>query len=1337
MKSKRKSGRDSPADPKRSRRPIGKRTSAKRTRDAADKALRQSEALFRTLFEQAAIGIATTTTQGRFLQVNRRFCEIVGYSEKELQDLSVHQLTHPDDIEREVGFVRALLAGGRANDSLEKRYVRKDGQVVWTNLHVSIVRDERNRPLTIIGVVQDITEKKLAEDALRRSEEQFRLIAENLADLVAVLDTRGRRLYNSPSYESILGDPNALHGSLSFSEIHPQDREKVETAFQETIRTGVGKRLEYRLIGRHGRIHYIESQGSVVRDSAGAVVNVVVVSRDVTGRKLAEEALRQSESQFRLIWQKSADGMRITDRQGNIVLVNEAFCQMVGMAKEDMEGSPMSEVYAEPERESVLQKHQLRFRERSVSPELQREFTLWNGRRVWFEVSNSFFETLEHRPLLLSVFRDISERKRAEKLQNAVYRIAQATDTAGTLDDLFKAVHIIIKDVMPASNFYIALYDQDRDILSFPYFVDEIDKPIPPGPPGRGFTAYVLRTGKSLLCDERTDQELRGRGEVELIGVQSPIWLGVPLKLEQRTIGVMAVQHYSDPKAYTERELHVLEFVSSEVARAIAHKRAEDQLRLNEERFRLMIEGSEQVFFFMHDARHRFLYLSPSVRDVLGYEPDELLGKSYDMLLTGSTTDAVVAELTDGALADGHRRPPFVAEVAHKDGHHLSLELVESPVAHDGRVEGIQGFARDITEREHAEQALNDALQQQELVLLSVPLMFYTMAATEELPTTWITEQVRGITGYPPEDFLNDSKFWSSRIHPEDRESVLEEFTKVLTRGYARIEYRFLCADGTYRWFLDHVTLVKNAQGRPLQCTGIWMDINESKRAETSLRESERRFRELSDLLPQVVFEADPSGKLTYANRYALELLGYTEQDFRRGANFIQLIAPEERDRAASHFGLVMRGEGLNGVEYTILKKDDTRVDTVVYASAIRSEGRPIGVRGIVIDITDRKKADRERRRLEEQFFQAQKLESIGTLAGGIAHDFNNILGIILGHTSHIQMRNRQTELSPSLDVIAKAVQRGADLTNQILTFARRTDAILGPLDVNLMIKELAKMLRETFPRTVEIRTDLEQGLQSIVGDPTQIHQALLNICVNARDAMPNGGRLNISTRKIQGGNGEELVEIMISDTGTGMDEETRARIFEPFFTTKGQGKGTGLGLAVAYGAVKNHNGTVAVQSTIGEGTTFRIILPLPERSEAGCPQATVSAPSMVGGHETILLVEDEENYAKAAEVVLASYGYRLLLARDGEDAIRRFETHAQEIDLVVSDLGLPRKSGKDAFYAMKQTRPDVRAVFVTGYLDPDIRSELLRAGAFDFIQKPYKTEELLGKIRAALDAKP
>jgi PAS domain S-box-containing protein len=403
------------------------------------------------------------------------------------------------------------------------------------------------------------------------------------------------------------------------------------------------------------------------------------------------------------------------------------------------------------------------------------------------------------------------------------------------------------------------------------------------------------------------------------------------------------------------------------------------------------------------------------------------------------------------------------------------------------------------------------------------------------------------------------------------------------------------------------------------------------------------------------------------------------------------------------------------------------------------------GLEARIADRTaDLRRSIAERERLQDQLLQAQKMESVGTLASGVAHDFNNLLNIILSYATIMRLDGKNpASLAEGTAVIEETVSRGASLVQQLMSLGRKRETRFEPVRLNSVAEKLANLVTETFIKTIIITLDLEPGLPVINGDENQLHQTLLNLCVNARDAMPDGGRISLKTETVSGeelrrrlpkAEAERYALISVSDSGSGMDEATQRRIFEPFFTSKPVGQGTGLGLAVVYGVVQNHGGFIEVKSQLGHGTTFCIYLPIPYQT---AEQTSETAPNDVeqkrGRGETILFVDDEVRQLKAMRRFLESEGYRVLIAKNGVEALETFKQHKDAIAVTVLDLGLPQLGGWQAFQQMREIRPELKALIATGLVSAEVEAEIAQNKLCGVIVKPYQPADLLNKISQAI----
>ncbi len=777
------------------------------------------------------------------------------------------------------------------------------------------------------------------------------------------------------------------------------------------------------------------------------------------------------------IVENAPEAISIIGPEVRILRINAEFTHLFGFSSEESVGKTIDALIVPPDRyaetawigESVRKGNKLSLETRrrrkdgslvdvllSVSP------VIVNGRRVATYAS----------------YRDITDQKRAEELNSALYAIAARTHSAEDPQQFFAAIHNIVGQLMYARNFYIALYDPGAQLLSFPYFVDEEDPAPAPKRLGRGLTEYVMRTGEPLLATPAVFDELVRQGEVELIGASSLDWLGVPLKNGNHCIGVLVVQSYTQNVRFGERDREILKFVSQQLATAIEHKRYEEALRRSEARYRSLIL-SAAYGIYRCTVSGKFLDVNPALINMLGYRS------------------------------------------------------VEELLALDPR----------------------------------------------------------------QEVFLN----------AQELDRLTEDYRR--TKSLNGIEVQWKCKDG-------RVIIVR--------------------------------------------------------------LSGRAVSDGDGPEEMLEIIAE---------------------------------------------------------DIT-------ERRQLEEQFRQAQKMEAVGRLAGGVAHDFNNLLMVINGYTEVLLEQLKQGDgLHQKVQSIQQAADRAATLTRQLLAFSRKQLLELKVVDVNSVIGDMERLLRPLIGENIELVTRLAPDAGRTRADAGQLEQVIMNLVVNAKDAMPDGGKITIQSadvtvrqnfrehRFIQPG---RYVVISLSDTGHGMDQETQSRIFEPFFTTKEKGKGTGLGLSTVYGIVKQSGGYVFTQSDIGQGTTFHIYLPRVEESPEELSPAK-SQENEKGGSETVLLVEDEDSVRELVRETLVSRGYQVLEAENGESGLRVAEACSGHIDLLITDVVMPGIGGRELAKKLLLMRPDMGVLYLSGYTEDAIVHHGALGPGRAFLQKPFSLQSLARKVREVL----
>ena len=516
--------------------------------------------------------------------------------------------------------------------------------------------------------------------------------------------------------------------------------------------------------------------------------------------------------------------------------------------------------------------------------------------------------------------------------------------------------------------------------------------------------------------------------------------------------------------------------------------------------------------------------------------------------------------------------------------------------------------------------------------------------------------------------------------------------------------------------------------------------LDREKQKQKAEKDRDRFFNNSIDMMCIIGFD----GYFRQLNPAWEKTLGWTNEELT-AKPYMEFLHPEDLEITGKSFdGSITKGEIKTNIVNRFLCKDGS-YKWLSWNSITLIEEKIVFA--VTRDVTEFVKNEIEKKKLEAQLVQAQKLESLGTMAGGIAHDFNNILNIIMGYASLLKADdNDVNEVQKEVDIILDASKRGAGLIKQLLTFARKSESVFQTVQVNDIVNEIQKLLKETFPKTIEINFDLQKDLPVITADSTQIHQIFLNLCVNARDAMQNAGKLTLTTKHL---NEEEItkikpdiepgeyIEIQVQDTGSGIDETVKQKIFDPFFTTKEKGKGTGLGLALVYGIVKSHGGFIDLTSEIGRGTTFFIYLPVQIHSEAIYVADTkVTEVTVLQGEGTVLVIEDENRNVELLATLLVHNGYKVIAAYDGLQGITAYQNHRSEIAVVISDIGLPKMGGEDVFKQIKGMNPEVKFILTSGFMDPELKARLQEQGVRYFVQKPYLPEEILRTVKQILEEK-
>jgi PAS domain S-box-containing protein len=661
-------------------------------------------------------------------------------------------------------------------------------------------------------------------------------------------------------------------------------------------------------------------------------------------------------------------------------------------------------------------------------------------------------------------------------------------------------------------------------------------------------------------------------------------------------------------------------------------------------------------------------------------------------------------------------------------------------------------FALDNLETEHQRQTTLKALQESEQRYIqmvgSVTDYIYTVEIPDGCPASTVhSPGCVAVTGYTPEEYARTPFLWLEMIHPDDRTRVVEHARSAMKGPVKPLEHRILHKDGTERWVRNTLVARCDSDGRAVVCDGLIADITERKQIEKALRHSQADLARAQEIAHMGSWRLEfATHTLTGSDEwYRVHDLDSETFD-GRFETFLKQVHPEDQWKHRSAYNEALARRTPVAYEYRVPVKGggDRYFETSGIHLHLSEEGELLYAYGVTQDVTERKRNEFDRDLLQEQLAQAQKMESIGRLAGGVAHDFNNLLSVILGH-GEIMMADLPPASPYRADIepILKAGERARDLTRQLLAFSRKQVLEVKPLDINKVVLGMCDMIRRLLGEDIRIQTYMEKPVGLVKADLSQLEQVILNLSVNARDAMPNGGILTIETDRVvldaqyaethPDTTPGAYVLLSVSDTGEGMDEETQRKIFDPFFTTKEKGRGTGLGLATVYGVVKQHGGSIWVYSEKGKGSIFKIYLP---RVDNGfdLPRESVSVNGSVRGQgETVLLMEDDAGVREIASQMLRRLGYRVLVARDARECAD-LSSAPGPLDLLITDVVMPGTNGREIQQMVVALRPGIKTLFMSGYTENVIAHHGVLDAGVHFISKPFTESSLSRMVRRVLD---
>ena len=1091
--------------------------------------------------------------------------------------------------------------------------------------------------------------------------------------------------------------------------IHPDDRPMLKDIIGRTLETGAPYEVEHRIVWPAGEVRWIACKGQVVKDQDGLHQRMLGIVQDITTRKQTEIHLKDSQRFLTSIVDNLPHMIFVKDAKDlRFIRFNQAGEELIGYSKEAMIGKtdydlfPKSEAdfYTRKDREVLSGKTQVDIPDEVIH-------TQSHGTRHLHTKKIPILDGQGTPQYLLGISEDITEQKQAE---------LERTERETLLHLIFEMGPGCIKRVA-ADGTLLHINPAGLALIEATNAEEVL-----------GRSVFDLVVPEHLDAFKQMHHEvIQGKKQTLQFEVQS-------LKGARSWIETYAVP-FKNPITNEVEHLAVTHDITE-------RKKSEEQAQRLSRQNELILSSAGDGIYGL-DLQGRTTFVNPAGAKMLGYEPQELIGSFMHGTVHHSKPDGSpypsAACPMYAVYSDGVIRQVEDEVLWRKDGTSFPVDYTSTPIWQDGNLAGAVVTFRDISERKQTEDAFHKSRQDFLTLVNSLEGIVWEC----EFPSyqfTFVSQEAERLLGYSINEWLEEPDFFCNRLHASDQRRVVEYCREAtLRKENHELEYRFFKKNGEEIWLRDLVTVVVE-HDQPVKLRGVMFNITQAKQAESVLQKSEERFRLLSEAIPQQVWTAGPDGSLDFVNQRVTEYFGVPVGELL-GHEWRRFVHPDDLAECLECCAKAVETRLPYEMKFRLLRGKDRsfRWHLGRALPIFNEEGQIVKWFGTNTDITQLKQ-------LENQVRQSQKMEAIGTLAGGIAHDFNNILMAILGYTELAKQSARDNVgAQKNLDEVLVAGQRAKELVQQILTFSRQTEQSQQPLDLQLLVKEVGKFLRATFPATIDIRQQFTEATSIILGDPIQLHQVLMNLCANAEYAMRgNGGLLELRLERVTGEpdgigahsdlQGEAYICLTVRDTGTGMTPDVVQRIFDPFFTTKRVGEGTGMGLAVVHGIVISYGGVIKVESEPGQGTMFSIYFP--EVESASYPEENPPLPQeVVMGRGRILFVEDEEPLARLGEEAMKGLGYEVMVCTSSVAALEVFRVDPFRFDAVVTDQTMPHITGEALARQLLELRPDVPIILCTGFSHSMTSEKAKAMGIRAFLLKPLLIKDLAWTLREVLDS--
>ena len=1020
------------------------------------------------------------------------------------------------------------------------------------------------------------------------------------------------------------------------------------------------------------------------------------LEKEALEQKLAMEKIKESEERFRLVFEKSNDVM-LVHKFGEIKDVNRMACEVTGYSRKQLLAMSVLDLFPEDYQSEI--KSRLKKNVQKGATSFETKWKRSDGKLIDVEVSSSAFNPKDE--TRVGITRDITERKQAEEaLKESEERYRMMFEHAGfaiTIVNAETGERVAFNKVAHESLGYT--YAEYRDLQTSNQNVSETTDEVK-----EHFRRIIEKGSDVFETQHRTkDGEIR-----DMLMSAVPILIGGEIFIQSVRIDI------------TDR------------------KQAEKALKDSKEKYKELYDEAP-VGYMEYDTEGNITRVNQRELEMLGYTAKEMLGQPvWNFVVEKEEAREIIKAKLSGD------KPPsknLVRTYMRKDGTTFPC-LINDAILEDkdGRVIGIRSTIQDITEHKQAEEALRESEEFSASLLEHSPNPILVL--NQDSSIKYVNPALEKLTGYSLAEIEGGKAPFPWWID-DPRSGDLNVRGKSILKGGHSDEILFQKKNGESFW-VEITTTSVNFDGELKYALTTWVDITERKKVADTLLESENFNVSLLDNSPTSILVVNPDSSIKYVNSALEKLTGYSLAEIEGGkAPYPWWIEGDPRSGNLSKKKETMFEANYN-IEKIFRKKNGEEFWVEINTVAVRQNEEPKYALTIWIDITDRKRTEEEKSRLEAQLQQAQKMESIGTLAGGIAHDFNNILSPIMMYSEMAIMDlPADNPIQHNLKGIYSAGERARDLVNQILTYSRKGEVKQIAIKITPIIKDVLKMLRSSIPTTIDIQQNLEAESDTVLADPTQINQIMLNLGSNAAHAMrEKGGILEVSleqedldsetTAQYTDLTGSYL-KLTVSDNGTGIDNETIQKIFEPYFTTKEVGEGTGMGLSLVHGIVKSYGGDIIVESELGKGTTFEVYLPRIEKEVASVAEPSVQLPK---GSERVLFADDENVSVDVMKAMLENLGYQVTARTSSIEALEAFRHNPEGFDLVITDMTMPNMTGKELAKEIMSIRSDLPIILCTGFSEQIDESRAKEMGISAYLMKPIIIRDMANTIREVLDKK-